>query len=160
MPPKLQPNQQRPNPSARQARTNLRAPLPPAESPEGILLKLQRRIHQLRNHSSQTQPERAAAVAAEAEGRLKPGAGSAGSRRGHGHPGWPPPLLPRGLNYSAATTVQRGVGRRGSTAFLGGGDRGGNCLRAQRRGAARGTVSSGWGWLTARGGGGGRGARA
>jgi hypothetical protein len=55
-----------------------------------------------------------------AEGRLKAGAGSAGTRRGHGHPGRPPPLLPRGLNYLAATTVQRGVGRRGSTAFLGG----------------------------------------
>jgi hypothetical protein len=145
-------NQQLPNPSVRQGgrpeRRTSEPRFPRPKSPDGILLKPPRRIHQLHNHSSGTQPERAAAEAAE--GRLKPGAGSAGSRRRHGHPGRPPPSLPRGLNYSAATTVQRGVGRRGSTAFLGGGDRGGQLFT----GAARGTVSSGWGWLTARGGGG------
>lgn len=86
-----------PNPCAR-LRQNLRPPLPPAETREpGILLKPQRRtrIHQLRNHSSQTQPERAAAaVEGEEEGRLKPGSGSAGRRRGHGHPGRPPSPSP------------------------------------------------------------------
>ena len=124
--------------------SELRYPQPRART-AGILLKPQRRIHQLRNHSSQTQPERAAAAA---EGRLKAGTGSAGTRRGHGHPGRPPALLPRGLNYSAARQLYSGAWAGAVPRhFLVGIGRA-NCLRAQRRVA--GTVSSGWGWLTAR----------
>jgi len=143
LPPKLQPNQRLQRP-IQATNSELRYPQPRART-AGILLKPQRRIHQLRNHSSQTQPERAAAAA---EGRLKAGTGSAGTRRGHGHPGRPPALLPRGLNYSAARQLYSGAWAGAVPRhFLVGIGRA-NCLRAQRRVA--GTVSSGWGWLIAR----------